>query len=123
MDKTKGSVAEPVSSEHGPLALSLGPWEIEPNFPYGFVVRNTDPNSTETEYHFYYESNGWVTTKIRGEITGVFGPPGKLGLTPYLCDQKSTKNQFRIQVLKEKGQELTEAESKELLTLCGLLKG
>lgn len=89
------------------------------------MVRNTDPNSTGTEYHFSHESNGWVTTKAKGEVTGVMGPYGQAGVSPVLCDQESTKKRVRIDELKfkAKGQELTEAESRELLLLCGIIKG
>lgn len=100
----------------------IGDWTIERNPPYGVVIRNVNPNSTGTEYHFSFQSNGWITAKAKGEITGVLGPYGPLNLSPELCDLEATKKYERIKDLRQKGTDLTPEESKELLVLCGLIK-
>ena len=120
-----GKTSEPKidgSEQRGPLPVPIiGTWTIEKNPPYGFVIRNTDPDSLETEYHFWYESNGWFTARSKGKTAGVFNIFGQTKLTPHLCDRESTRRRERIQDLREKGHDLTEAESKELLALCGMI--
>ena len=115
------------SKQQGPVPVSLGEpligsWTLEKNFPFGFVIRNTDPNSCGTEYHFQHESNGWISSKIKGEHN-VLGPRGILNLTPVFCDLESTKKLERISELRKKGQDLTPEESMELLKISGLIRG
>jgi len=100
----------------------IGKWAIEENRPYGFVVRNTDESSCGVEYHFYYDSNGWISAKQKNADARVLNVFGQLDLTPVLCDKESTKKYDRIQELKNKGFQLSQEESKELLNLCGLIK-
>lgn len=101
----------------------IGNWSIEKNFPYGFVIHNADPNSNGTEYHFYFQSNGWFTARNKTQAPRVFGVAGEMGMNPVLCDRESTKKLERISYLRSKGQDLSEAEAKELLELSGLIKG
>lgn len=99
----------------------LGSWTIEKNFPYGFVIRNVDPSSLGVEYHFHYASNGWLTAKNKTSL-GVFNSHGQTNGTAILVDKESTRKQERISELKNKGNDLTDEEARELLRLCGLLK-
>lgn len=103
-----------------PISL-IGDWEMEHNFPYGFIIRNRNQASTGTEYHFWYDSNGWITAKIRDEVS-VLTPSGRQGFMPQLCDRQSTKKLERIAELRRKGAHISDEEARELLNLCGLIK-
>lgn len=101
----------------------LGSWTIEKNHPYGFVIRNADPEALETEYHFWFESNGWITAKNKTSLT-VFNTHGvRPGFAPHLCDRESLKRMRRIEELRLKGRNISNEEARELLTLIGIIKG
>lgn len=122
MDKTESVSDQPRGEQQSPAIVPLiGPWTIEKNPPYGFVIRNTEPASLGQELHFWFDSNGWFTARKNGEVAGVFNANGKTNLIPHLCDKASTEKFERIQDLKQKGHTLTEAERTELLVLCGLI--
>lgn len=107
-----------------PVIPIIGAWTVEYNRPWGFVIRNVDPAANGTEYHFHFQSNGWITSKLNGEIVAVLGPCGPIGQTPIPVDRESTKKYERIQELQTKEPEsLSPAEMRELLELSGLIKG
>jgi hypothetical protein len=127
MDSEKSHAHKLSSEQQRPVSVPLGEpilgsWTIEKNFPYGFVIRNSDPMSGAVEYHFWFDSNGWFTAKCNGKVSGVFNAYGQRNTTPHLCDKESTKKQERIQDLREKGLSITPEEARELLLLSGLIK-
>lgn len=122
MDSEKDNANKPVSGELSALPVPLiGNWTIEKNPPYGFVIRNVDPRSLGTEYHFTHDSCGWVTSVIKGAPSGIFCAQGVLSNRPVLVDRESTRKQRRIAYLKSLGKKLTPDEAKELLVLTGLI--
>lgn len=102
----------------------LGQWKIIFNAPYGFVVRN---RLARENYHFYAESNGWITGEWavgRPDTEAVctaFNSMGAVLSMPVMVDEKSTRNQERINELREKDS-LNENEKEELLILAGIRK-
>lgn len=67
-----------------------GNWEIEQNFPYGFVVKNL---VEKEEWHFDYASNGWVTglnkTNPNAKTVIALNTKGFTGFAPVLMDKES----------------------------------
>jgi hypothetical protein len=109
-------------SEEKPLGEPLiGSWTIEKNPPYGVVIRNISPESLDTQYHFWFESNGWITAKNKTSLN-VLNTHGKSNGAPHLCDKPTLKKMERIEELRKRGSELSHKEAKELLILIGIIK-
>ncbi|MCG3177369.1 MAG: hypothetical protein MOGMAGMI_02343 [Candidatus Omnitrophica bacterium] len=104
--------------------VEFGKWIIEFNPPFGFLVKNT---KTPEEYHFFGDSDGWVTSRhgqpgkqaalaysTRSLLTGTFYPQATC-----FVDKESTKKATRIMELQAK-KHLTQDETAELLDLTGV---
>lgn len=98
-------------------------WVIEFNAPYGFVVKNTQ--DVKPEYHFFGESNGWISSLVmrkKEKQTGVLNFAGKLGGQVILVDKENATKYSRFIELQKKGKSLNESEMKELLVLMGVME-
>jgi hypothetical protein len=102
-----------------PAEPVIGNWTIEKNFPYGFVIRNV---KGKAEYHFFHDSNDWITVGYDQKPTFTINGRGKGPARTVFCDRASTQKMERIDYLRNKGKDLTETEARELLTLAGLVK-
>lgn len=122
--KKDNGIGLPDNRPHDPIDFAN--WTIKFNYPFGFIVQN---KKTDEEYHFFCESDGWITSKhragkkdailaysTRSLLSGQFYP------STQLVDEKSTKKWSRIMVLQRKGDDLTPEEKDELLELTGVLK-
>lgn len=108
---------------HDPI--EFGNWEINFNYPFGFVVRNL---KEKEEYHFHSKSDGWVTsrhTNKKSEAIRAYNTRSLLSNTFFpqtvLVDNKTTKTATRIMALQSK-KSLDVSEKDELLRLTGLRK-
>ena len=130
MDKDKGDTnivrGEQCSSVSIPLKtdeFQKGSWKIDIYAPYGFRVKNL---LSKDEFHFDYASNGWITgVSIKGKERKActFNASGRVNLRPVLFDEQNIKARQRVEELRKKKMNLTEDEAKELLRLCGIIKG
>lgn len=96
-----------------------GPWFIEDNAPYGFIVRNE--NGLD-EYHFSAESEGWISMRRTGPHPRpaiALNSMGTVMPQAVLVDRTTTENHDRIRELRDKPS-LTEDEKNELLERTGL---
>jgi hypothetical protein len=103
----------------------VGNWQLEMNRPFGFIVRNLcEP---KTEFHFYFESNGYITSRSfrnpkEPEVKALTWM-GECGANyPILVDRETCEIWQRMNDLRAKGKNLSESEAKELLVLSGQIK-
>ena len=100
--------------------IMIGEWELEINAPYGFVARN---RTGKTDFHFFHAAEGWITSVYDGKQLRVLCASG-LGMgQPHLVDKENIKLMERTTELRQKGEDITLEEAKELLSLCGLIGG
>lgn len=101
----------------------VGSWQLEMNRPFGFIVRSmTTPMH---EYHFHFQSTGWVTGVVRNkkhDTQKAFNANADVVGAPVLVDKESCKRYARFSELQKKGKTLTKEESLELLSLTGVIK-
>jgi hypothetical protein len=82
----------------------------------------------QEEYHFYAQSNGWVTgvNRVKKEIViRAFNSQGDSLSNPVLVDRASTKSMSRFSELQEKYHQeksLSNKEFEEMCALAGLIK-
>ena len=76
--------------KQGNIPVLLGNWEIENNFPDGFVIKNT---KQKEEWHFDCSSNGWITGRNKTSESNPMiisvNTKGFTGYAPVLMDKES----------------------------------
>lgn len=101
----------------------VGNWQLEMNRPFGFIIRSmTVPMH---EYHFHFQSTGWVTGVVRHkkhDTQKAFNANADVVGSPVLVDKESCAKYARFAELQKKGKTLTAEEAKELLILTGVIK-
>jgi len=121
MDEENSKAEVKHSSQRYPNTIHIGAWEIEINHPLGVVVRNC---LEKEEYHFFRDSNGWVTGVYRGDpvhpVINTLNSRGARGLfAPVMCDADSAKRARRqIELIDRfKNNTITTEEKEELLKI------
>ena len=101
----------------------IGNWQLEMNRPFGFIVRCL--GIPQQEYHFHFQSTGWVTGIVRHKkhtTQKAFNANADIVGVPTLVDKENCVKYARFIELQKKGKTLTHEEAKELLSLTGILK-
>lgn len=124
LEKMKNKLKNPAPKFQFLPIEQVGNWQLEMNRPFGFIVRCF--GQPIHEYHFHFQSNGWVTgvTKHKKSTQQkAFNSNGEPVGQPILVDKDSCIKYARFIELQKKGNAMTHDETKELLTLTGILKG